>query len=336
METQRGIVIEPDDVNGQDSVIAETTITELSTTSLNSSILDYRRENGRTYHKFHDGQYHFPNDEAEKERLDLQHHIFYLTLNGKLGLAPPNDPNSRAERVLDLGTGTGIWALDFGDEHPGAEVIGIDLSPGQPQFVPTNVRFEIDDFEDEWTYSKPFHYIHSRMNNSSISNWEEYVRKSFDHLIPGGYVEFQEFTLPRSDDGTLTENHALYKSMHHLGEAAAKLNHAFIDLNTIKPMLEKAGFEGVHEYHYKWPSNDWPRDATYKELGSWNHQNIVTGLQGFLMAALTRGLGWGPEEVNVLAAEARRDMRDRSVHAYWPMIVVTGRKPERKEIGAAA
>jgi len=30
-------------------------ITALSTTSLSSSILDYRRENGRTYHKFRDG-----------------------------------------------------------------------------------------------------------------------------------------------------------------------------------------------------------------------------------------------------------------------------------------
>lgn len=171
---------------------------------------------------------------------------------------------------------------------------------------------------------------------SSSFHLEAASHNTPSHLVPGGYVEFQEFTLPRSDDGTLTEHHALYKSMHHLGEAAAKLNHAFIDLKTIKPMLEKAGFEGVHEYHYKWPSNDWPRDASYKELGSWNHQNIVTGLQGFLMAALTRGLGWGPEEVNVLAAEAKKDMRDRSVHAYWPMIVVTARKPECKEVRVTA
>ncbi|KAF7556738.1 hypothetical protein G7Z17_g1251 [Cylindrodendrum hubeiense] len=309
MQDQREVVVEPDNFNDRDSALGDTTDGESSTASLNSSILDYRRENGRTYHKFHDGQYHFPNDEAENERLDMQHHIFYLTLNGKLGLAPPNEANFKLGRVLDLGTGTGIWAMDFGEEHPEAE---------------------IDDFEEEWTYSKPFDYIHSRMNNSSISNWEEYIRKSFDHLAPGGYVEFQEFTLPLSDDGTLTENHALYKAMHHLGEAAAKLNHSFIDLNTIKPMLEKAGFRDIHEYHYKWASNTWPRDAHFKEVGAWNYQNIVTGLQGFLMAALTRGLGWKAEEVDVLAAEAKRNMRDRRVHAYWPMIVVTGRKPEAK------
>lgn len=34
-------------------------------------------------------------------------------------------------RVLDLGTGTGIWAIDFGDMYPSAEVLGIDISPIQ-------------------------------------------------------------------------------------------------------------------------------------------------------------------------------------------------------------
>lgn len=65
--------------------------------------------------------YHFPNDAAENERLDLQHHIWYLTLDGKLGLAPPHNPDAKVGRVLDLGTGTGIWAMDFADEHPEAE-----------------------------------------------------------------------------------------------------------------------------------------------------------------------------------------------------------------------
>jgi len=115
--------------------------------------------------------------------------------------------------------------------------------------------------------------------------------------------------------------------MKLLGEAAAGMKHPFVDLNTIKPMLVEAGFEDVVEYHFKWPSNTWPRDPKFKSIGAWNHENILAGLQGFLMAALTRGLGWSSEEVDVLAAHARRDMKDKSIHAYWPMIVVTGRKP---------
>jgi methylase of polypeptide subunit release factors len=37
-------------------------------------------------------------------------------------------PIRKSGRVLDMGTGTGIWAIDFGDTYPDAKVIGNDLS----------------------------------------------------------------------------------------------------------------------------------------------------------------------------------------------------------------
>ena len=97
--------------------------------SVTSSIRAYRQENGRRYHAYKDGSYMIPNDEVENDRLDFQHAMFQLTLGGKLHLAPiPSD----VQNVLDVGTGTGIWAIDFADEYPSASVIGTDLSPIQP------------------------------------------------------------------------------------------------------------------------------------------------------------------------------------------------------------
>lgn len=52
-----------------------------------------------------------PNDEKEQDRLDLFHHLFLSLLGGKLWTSPLDNPH----RVLDVGTGTGIWAIDFAE-----------------------------------------------------------------------------------------------------------------------------------------------------------------------------------------------------------------------------
>ncbi|EGU79715.1 hypothetical protein FOXB_09762 [Fusarium oxysporum f. sp. conglutinans Fo5176] len=264
------------------------------------------------------GLYNLPNDDVEKERLDLQHNLFILMLDNKLGLAPPNDPNSKAKRVLDVGTGTGIWAIDYADEHPEAKVIGVDLSPIQPDFVPPNVEFFIDDIEEPWNFSEPFDYVHMRLI-TFLSN-----------LVPGGYVELLEIDLfAHSDDNTLTEDHHLSKLIHLLDEASTKIGRPFQDNKKNKDILRDAGFVDIVETVFKWPTNRWPLDKRYKEIGEWNNLNMDSfkGLEALSMAALTRVLGWSQEEVTVFLAKVRRDLNDRTIHAYWPVYSTYGRRP---------
>lgn len=65
-------------------------------------------------------------------------------MDGRIYLAP-FDRQNPPRKVLDIATGTGTWAVDFGDEYPEAIVIGTDLSPIQPAFVPPNVSFFVED-----------------------------------------------------------------------------------------------------------------------------------------------------------------------------------------------
>lgn len=70
--------------------------------------------------------------------LDLVNHLCLLTLDGELGIAPPCREDAKVGRVLDVGTGTGIWAVQFGDDHPEADILGIDLSATQPSRCVSN------------------------------------------------------------------------------------------------------------------------------------------------------------------------------------------------------
>ena len=86
-------------------------------TSVASSILKYRMINGRPYHAFKAEEgvnYIFPNDDRENERLDVQHNIFLLSQKNELYLSPAGKNGHKLNRVLDVGTGTGLWAIEFG------------------------------------------------------------------------------------------------------------------------------------------------------------------------------------------------------------------------------
>src|SRR4051794_18689006 len=84
-------------------------------------------------------------------------------------------------------------AIDFADLYPNAEILGVDLSPIQPAWVPPNCRFVIDDVESEWPYREKFDVIHARTLCGSIRDWPRLYQQIFDHLKPGGWVEFQEY-----------------------------------------------------------------------------------------------------------------------------------------------
>ncbi|KAK3985306.1 Phosphoethanolamine N-methyltransferase 1 [Cladorrhinum sp. PSN332] len=292
-----------------------------SSTSLASSILRFRQENGRKYHAYKpERAYILPSDEQESDRLDMQHHVFLLSFDANLYLSPAGRDGKPLRRVLDAGTGTGIWAVDFADEHPESHVIGVDLSPIQPNFVPPNVAFYVDDLESDWTFSEPFDFIYARMMTGAFTNWPKFFERAFDNLAPGGWLELDDITFPAlSDDGTLKPDSALQKWNDHVIEAGHVVGHSIESAKEYKKLMIEAGFVNVQEKLYKWPTNSWAKDKKFKEIGMWTEENFCGGIYGLSVALFTRALGWSTEELEVFLVDVRKDLRNRSIHAYWPM-----------------
>jgi len=284
-----------------------------STQSVRESIYEFVEEHGRTFHRYKQGKYWLPNDEPEQERLDLQHVIFTMRLGGKLGLAPIENPQS----VLDIGTGTGVWAIEFAVQHPSAQVIGTDLSPIQPEYVPPNCRFEIDDAEDEWLYTEQFDYIHLRMMFHCFKDHVGVIRSAFEHLRPGGYMEWQEWpgVLQSSDDSI--RGTAVERWSRLFVEAGTRLGRDMLAPRKYRDWMIEAGFVDVNEVKLAVPGNPWARGRDNKRMGFLQMTNFLDGLHAATMTLFTKGLGWTSDEVEVFLVEMRQAIKDPKIHFYW-------------------
>ncbi|KAB8235005.1 class I SAM-dependent methyltransferase [Aspergillus alliaceus] len=308
-----------------DSDWASSDDASLDVTTLASSVLNYVYKNGRRYHAYRPGTYLMPNDDEEQDRMDLLHHIYALILDGELHLAPIK---SHPERVLDLGTGTGIWAIDFADQYKSAEVLGNDLSPIQPSWVPPNCQFEVDDYEADWVYSRPFDYIHGRELAGAVSNFDRLFRQALTHLKPGGYLELQSFRVEvYADDDSLDRAPYTTKMCALIQEASARFGKPMANMDEWADKMIHAGFEDVTCKIFKVPISPWPQDRKMKEIGKYFQAQQMQGITSYVPELLSMMLGWGKEEVDVLMAHAKRELVDTAVHQYGKLYFVYGRRP---------
>ncbi|KAF4338324.1 hypothetical protein FBEOM_7789 [Fusarium beomiforme] len=335
----------PDDADSSLGTDAES-----STASVSSSILHYRSIQGRTFHsdKFV-ADYAFPNDEQQLESVDISHHYLTVLLDGQLYLAPIGD---NIQKALDVGTGSGIWAIDFADQFPQAEVTATDLSPTQPKWVPPNVRFEIDDATEPWTWKdNTFDFVHMRYLFGAIQDWPALYQQAYRVCTPGGWVESVEADIHfRSDDET-AEEVEVYKTCNKLYEEGGRAIGRTFFVHDLQPKgMEEAGFVDMKTVDYKvssrlmrWfdigfeadlfvrlqiPIGGWPKDPKLAEVGRFVKLTLENDIEGYTLLLWNNVLQWPKDEYQVFLMELRKALRNRKIHGYFVVRYVYGRKPE--------
>ncbi|KAK7968617.1 S-adenosyl-L-methionine-dependent methyltransferase [Apiospora saccharicola] len=296
-------------------------------------------ENGRTYHGYKEGKYHLPNDAKEQDRLDVQHAGMTLLLGGQLAVAPFEKV---PENVLDVATGTGIWALEY------------DLSAIQPDPDVPNCTFIKDDAEDPWEFGRiRFDYVHLRFVVTCFNDHHGVLNQAFENLKPGGWIEYQD-TAPvlmsphpdwqgekaKKSQSPLTAGFRFPAGrllINHAGSAFKEWSDRFIegarllgrDLhvpNHYKDWLTEAGFVDVTETKFMIPYGPWHRNERLNNAGSFFLDSAMNGLRGTGWKFLGE-TGLSGDEIERLVERAKSEVLDTKFRWRAPGWVVYGRKP---------
>ncbi|KAI5294345.1 hypothetical protein KEM52_004209 [Ascosphaera acerosa] len=314
-------------------------------------------ENGRLYHGYHRGMYMLPCDEKEAIRLQFLNSMINAAMTRE-GVAIEKEFLARSlgyggtlcaqpqpqlqlfkprGRVLDLGFGTGEWAIETAAKYPDCYVLGVDLASMQPEHKLGNLDFMPDrDYEDPWCLGEDsWNCIRLAMGNGSVKCWESLYRKAFAHLMPetGVFVQIDLDYEPRWDADDRRAEAGICPDSP-LGVWWAELDRATkraerpvaINRNTAH-MLKQAGFVDVQHRIYGLPLNAWPDAARDKHLGRLYNAGWLATLNSLALAPLTRILGYSPERVRELADAAFAQSCDEGCRAYNLIHVYHARKP---------
>ncbi|KAJ5019772.1 hypothetical protein K4K57_010439 [Colletotrichum sp. SAR 10_99] len=293
----------------------------------------------RTYQTSNTIDYWAPNDDKQLETFDVVHHFTLMLMDDRLFYAPV--PVEKGDlKVLDVGTGSGLWALDLADEFPAIEVIGTDISAVQPSWVPPNCIFQIDDAQLDWTFKRDhFDAIHARNLYGGIDNWQRFYDQAFTHLKPGGWFESMEFDILAGSENPEIENdpnHIFKKWAGLFWDAGDIIGRSFRQAQYKGPneeimmvkCMKEAGFVDIVHKKWKVPIGGWAKDPFLKQVGHYAGLFMDQSLDGWALQPIGEILGWTYDEIMVLVAEMRIALRSSKSLPYFNYHMVYGRKPE--------
>lgn len=239
-------------------------------------------------------------------------------------------------RVLDLGTGTGIWAINVLDILPDAEVDAADLNQIQPAMIPPGLNFyQVDLEEPSWEpLQRDCHLVHTRCLLGSIRTdlWPKFYKNAFEHTLPKrGYFEQVEIDYrPQWEGGEVPEPSAIKEWSDHWLQGHENNNRsARVQPHHTKRLLEEAGFTDIEEEVIRCWLNPNPSITGDHAITTarWSNITMTSGLEAMSYAPMIDHGSMTKEEVKELCERAKTEMCALKYHVYFPIYVWTARRP---------
>jgi ubiquinone/menaquinone biosynthesis C-methylase UbiE len=205
-----------------------------------------------TRHYLADSPYMLPKDEEEDHRINLQHHALYNAL-GNHYIAPIS---STLRTILDVGTGTGIWADQMARLFPHTVVVGLDIalssfkgSPSENCFLCQGNVLTGLPFPDAF-----FSFTHQRLLVAAIpaKEWPGVIRELIRVTRPGGWVELIEIDNRMENAGPATA-----KAQKFMEEISASFGFHWEVVRNLGDILKQEGLQHVEVQPIPIPVGDW-------------------------------------------------------------------------------
>jgi ubiquinone/menaquinone biosynthesis C-methylase UbiE len=200
-----------------------------------------------------DVPYLLPKDALEDQRLNYQHHALYKTISNHY-LAPLT-PTS-AQTILDVGTGTGIWAVEMSHLFPQAHVLGVDVAlsslprplPSTCLFVQANLLHGLPFPDGQFTYT------HQRLLVAAIPalHWPGVVHELARVTRPGGWIELLEIGNVIQNAGPATK-----RLLTWMTDISKVLGFETAVLRRLGDLLKQAGCQDVESQDIPVPLGAW-------------------------------------------------------------------------------
>jgi SAM-dependent methyltransferase len=148
--------------------------------------------------------YKLPRGGREAIRLTAQHHVLSSrqgwTIHPTISSALKDIPTPR---IVDVATGTGVWALDIAQQMPHAKVVGLDISDQQfpPSWTwPTNLSLRLYDLLQEVPAELhgQFDVVHVRLLlvAGPLVDKSIFINRFRTLLRPGGWLQWDDLEFP--------------------------------------------------------------------------------------------------------------------------------------------